>query len=145
MVEYAIKYLPEDKPRYVMGIGSIDYILGSIARGVDMFDCVLPTRLARHGALMTSSGRVNIKNEKYKEDFTPLDSKCDCYCCKNYTKAYLRHLYICDETFGKRLMSIHNVRFLIKLVEEARIAIKEDRFGDFMKEKLAEFGDERGF
>ena len=145
MVEYAIKYLPQDKPRYVMGIGSIDYILGSIARGVDMFDCVLPTRLARHGALMTSSGRVNIKNEKYKEDFTPLDSKCDCYCCKNYTKAYLRHLFICDETFGKRLMSIHNVRFLIKLVEEARIAIKEDRFGDFMKEKLAEFGDERGF
>ena len=145
MVEYAIKYLPDNKPRYVMGIGSIDYILGSIARGVDMFDCVLPTRLARHGALMTSSGRVNIKNEKYKEDFTPLDSKCDCYCCKNYTKAYLRHLFICDETFGKRLMSIHNVRFLIKLVEEARIAIKEDRFGDFMKEKLAEFGDERGF
>ena len=145
MVEYAIKYLPEDKPRYVMGIGSIDYILGSIARGVDMFDCVLPTRLARHGALMTSSGRVNIKNEKYKEDFTPLDDKCDCYCCKNYTKAYLRHLFICDETFGKRLMSIHNVRFLIKLVEDARKAIQEDRFGDFMKEKLAEFGDERGF
>ena len=145
MVEYAIKYLPQDKPRYVMGIGSIDYILGSIARGVDMFDCVLPTRLARHGALMTSCGRVNIKNEKYKEDFSPLDSKCDCYCCKNYTKAYLRHLFICDETFGKRLMSIHNVRFLIKLVEEARTAIKEDRFGDFMKEKLAEFGDERGF
>ena len=145
MVEYAIKYLPDNKPRYVMGIGSIDYILGSIARGVDMFDCVLPTRLARHGALMTSNGRVNIKNEKYKEDFTPLDSKCDCYCCKNYTKAYLRHLFICDETFGKRLMSIHNVRFLIKLVEEARVAIQEDRFGDFMKEKLAEFGDERGF
>ena len=145
MIDYAIKYLPEDKPRYVMGIGSIDYILGSILRGVDMFDCVLPTRLARHGALMTSHGRVNIKNEKYKEDFTPLDDKCDCYCCKNYTKAYLRHLYICDETFGKRLMSIHNVRFLIRLVEEARVAIQEDRYEEFMKEKLAEFGDERGF
>ena len=145
MVEYAIKYLPEDKPRYVMGIGSIDYILGSILRGVDMFDCVLPTRMARHGALMTSHGRVNIKNEKYKEDFAPLDDKCDCYCCKNYTKAYLRHLHICDETFGKRLMSIHNVRFLIKLVEEARVAIQEDRYEEFMKEKLAEFGDERGF
>ena len=128
-----------------MGIGSIDYILGSILRGVDMFDCVLPTRLARHGALMTSYGRVNIKNEKYKEDFTPLDDKCDCYCCKNYTKAYLRHLHICDETFGKRLMSIHNVRFLIRLVEEARVAIQEDRYEEFMKEKLAEFGDERGF
>ena len=145
MVEYAIKYLPEDKPRYVMGIGSIDYVLGSIERGVDMFDCVLPTRLARHGALMTSHGRVNIKNEKYKEDFTPLDDRCDCYCCKNYTKAYLRHLYICDETFGKRLLSIHNVRFLIHLVEEARKAIKEDRYKEFKEETLKEFGDERGF
>ena len=145
MVKYAIKYLPEDKPRYVMGIGSIDYVLGSIERGVDMFDCVLPTRLARHGALMTSHGRVNIKNEKYKEDFTPLDDKCDCYCCKNYTKAYLRHLYICDETFGKRLLSIHNVRFLIHLVEQAREAIKEDRYKEFKEETLKEFGDERGF
>ena len=145
MVEYAIKYLPEDKPRYVMGIGSIDYVLGSIERGVDMFDCVLPTRLARHGALMTSHGRVNIKNEKYKEDFTPLDDKCDCYCCKNYTKAYLRHLYICDETFGKRLLSIHNVRFLIHLVEQAREAIKEDRYKEFKEGTLKEFGDERGF
>ena len=145
MVEFAIKYLPQDKPRYVMGIGSIDYVLGSIERGVDMFDCVLPTRLARHGALMTSHGRVNIKNEKYKEDFTPLDDKCDCYCCKNYTKAYLRHLYICDETFGKRLLSIHNVRFLIHLVEEARKAIKEDRYKEFKEETLKEFGDERGF
>ena len=145
MVEFAIKYLPQDKPRYVMGIGSIDYVLGSIERGVDMFDCVLPTRLARHGALMTSHGRVNIKNEKYKEDFTPLDDKCDCYCCKNYTKAYLRHLYICDETFGKRLLSIHNVRFLIHLVEEARKAIKEDRYKEFKEETLREFGDERGF
>ena len=145
MVEYAIKYLPEDKPRYVMGIGSIDYVLGSIERGVDMFDCVLPTRLARHGALMTSHGRVNIKNEKYKEDFTPLDDKCDCYCCKNYTKAYLRHLYICDETFGKRLLSIHNVRFLIHLVEQAREAIKEDRYKEFKEKTLKEFGDERGF
>ena len=145
MVEYAIKYLPEDKPRYVMGIGSIDYILGSIMRGVDMFDCVLPTRLARHGALITSHGRVNIKNEKYKEDFSRLDDNCDCYCCKFYTKAYLRHLFICDETFGKRLMSIHNVRFLIHLVEQAREAIKEDRYKEFMEKTLKEFGDERGF
>ncbi len=145
MVEMSVKYLPQDKPRYVMGVGSLDYLLGGIARGVDMFDCVLPTRLARHGALMTSTGRVNIKNERYKEDFTPLDAKCDCYCCKNYTKAYLRHLYVCDEIFGKRLMSIHNIRFLIHLMEEARTAIKEDRFGDFMKEKIAEFGDDRGF
>ena len=145
MIEYAVKYLPEDKPRYLMGVGSIDYLLGGIARGIDMFDCVLPTRIARHGTLITSTGRVNIKNEKYKEDFSPLDANCDCYCCKNYTKAYLRHLYVCDEMFGKRLLSIHNIRFLIHLMEGARQAIKEDRFGDFMKATMEAFGDERGF
>ena len=90
-----------------MGVGSIDYILEGIAMGVDMFDCVLPTRIARHGALMTSKGRVNIRDLKYAEDFTPLDDECDCYCCKNYTKAYLRHLYKCDETFGKRTHTDH--------------------------------------
>lgn len=145
MIDYAVKYLPEDKPRYLMGVGSIDYLLGGIARGIDMFDCVLPTRLARHGALITSRGRVNIKNAKYKEDFSPLDESCDCYCCKNYTKAYLHHLYSCDEIFGKRLMSIHNIRFLIHLMEGARKAIQEDRFGDFMELTLQAFGDERGF
>ncbi len=128
-----------------MGVGSIDYLLEGIEKGVDMFDCVLPTRIARHGALMTSKGRVNIRKAEYAEDFTPLDPECDCYTCKNYTKAYLRHLYVCDETFGKRLLSIHNVRFLIHLMEEARKAIKEDRFGDFRKEMLAKYGDKRGF
>ncbi|MCH5180832.1 MAG: tRNA guanosine(34) transglycosylase Tgt [Erysipelotrichales bacterium] len=145
MVEYSVPYLPKDKPRYLMGIGSIDYILEGVAMGVDMFDCVLPTRIARHGALMTSKGRVNIRDLKYAEDFTPLDENCDCYCCKNYTKAYLRHLYKCDETFGKRLLSIHNIRFLIKMMEEARIAIQEDRFGDFKDEFIAKYGDKRGF
>ena len=145
MVSYAVKYLPEDKPRYLMGIGSVDEILDGVSQGVDMFDCVLPTRIARHGALMTSKGRVNIRDAKYKMDFSPLDSECDCYCCKNYTKAYLRHLYVCDETFGKRLLSIHNVRFLIHMMEEARNAIKEDRFLEFKDEFLKKFGDERGF
>lgn len=145
MVSYSVPYLPKDKPRYLMGVGSIDYILEGIAMGVDMFDCVLPTRIARHGALMTSKGRVNIRDLKYARDFTPLDDECDCYCCKNYTKAYLRHLYKCEETFGKRLLSIHNIRFLIKMMEEARIAIKEDRFGDFKDEFIKKYGDARGF
>ena len=145
MVSYSVPYLPEDKPRYLMGVGSIDYILEGIAMGVDMFDCVLPTRIARHGALMTSKGRVNIRDAKYEYDFSPLDEDCDCYTCKNYTKAYLRHLYKCDETLGKRLLSIHNIRFLIHMMEEARTAIKEDRFGDFKDEFIKKYGDKRGF
>ncbi len=145
MVEYSVKYLPFDKPRYLMGIGSIDFILEGIEKGVDMFDCVLPTRIARHGALMTSKGRVNIRDAKYKEDFSPLDDECDCYTCKNYTKAYLRHLYVADETFGKRLLSIHNIRFLIHLMEEARTAIKEDRFLAFKEEMLKKYGSKKGF
>ena len=145
MVDYSVKYLPLEKPRYLMGVGSIDYILEGIEKGVDMFDCVLPTRLARHGALLTHKGRVNIRDAKYREDFSPLDDECDCYTCKNFTKAYLRHLYVTDESFGKRLLSIHNLRFLISLVEEARLAIKEDRFLEFKKTVLEKFGSERGF
>ena len=145
MVEDAVRYLPKDKPRYLMGVGSIDYILEGIAMGVDMFDCVLPTRLARHGALMTTHGRINIQRAQYKEDFTPLDPECDCYTCKNYTKAYLHHLHKAGEEFGKTLNSIHNIRFLIKLAEQARIAIKEDRFAEFKEEVYAKFGDKRGF
>ena len=145
MVADAVRYLPQDKPRYLMGVGSLDYLLEGAALGVDMFDCVLPTRLARHGALMTHRGRVNIRDAKYKEDFSPLDPECDCYCCKNYTKAYLRHLYVCDEIFGKRLLSIHNVRFLISVMEGARKAIQEDRFLEYKNQVLEAFGDKRGF
>lgn len=145
MVDYSVKYLPPEKPRYLMGVGSLDFIFEGIEKGVDMFDCVLPTRIARHGALMTSKGRVNIRDAKYKEDFTPLDDECDCYTCKNYTKAYLRHLYVADETFGKRLLSMHNIRFLIHMMEEARKAIKEDRFLEFKEEMLAKYGSKKGF
>ena len=145
MIDYAIKYLPYDKPHYLMGVGSLDYMLEGVAKGIDMMDCVLPTRIARHGTLMTHHGRVNIKNEKYKEDFTPLDPECDCYTCKNYTKAYLRHLYVSDEAFGKRLLSIHNLRFLISIMEGAREAIKEDRFLEYKDEVLKKYGDKRGF
>lgn len=145
MIDYSVKYLPFDKPRYLMGVGSVDAILEGISKGVDMFDCVLPTRIARHGALMTSRGRVNIRDKKYERDFTPLDPECDCYCCKNFTKAYLRHLYKCDEALGKRLLSIHNVRFLIHLAEMAREAIKKDRFLEFKEEYLKKFNSEKGF
>jgi len=145
MVEQSVKYLPHDKPRYLMGVGSIDFLLEGVERGVDMFDCVLPTRIARHGALMTSNGRVNIRDAKYKEDFSPLAANCDCYTCRNYTRAYLRHLYVSEEIFGKRLLSIHNVRFLISLMEKARDAIKEDRFGDFKAEVYRSFGGSKGF
>ena len=136
MIDYAIKYLPSDKPRYLMGVGSLDYILIGIEKGIDMMDCVLPTRIARHGTLMTHKGRINIKNSKFKEDFTPLDEECNCYTCKNYTKAYLRHLYVADEAFGKRLLSIHNVHFLLEITKKAREAIKEDRFNEFKEEVL---------
>lgn len=140
MIDDAIRFLPEDKPRYLMGVGNpIDLIEGAI-RGVDMFDCVLPTRVARHGALMTSYGRVNINNEKYKEDFTPLDPNCDCYTCTHYTKAYLRHLHKADELFGKRLLSIHNIRFLLKLAEDIRDAIRHDRLDKFKEEFLDRYG-----
>lgn len=145
MIEDAIRYLPFGKPRYLMGVGSIDYILEGISLGVDMFDCVLPTRLARHGALMTSHGRINIQRAEFKEDFSSLDEECDCYTCTHYSKAYLHHLHKAGEEFGKTLNSIHNIRFLIHLAEQARIAIKGDRFADFKAEVYAKFGDKRGF
>lgn len=145
MIEASVRNLPPEKPRYLMGVGSIDMILEGIERGVDMFDCVLPTRIARHGALMTSRGRVNIRDAKYKEDFSPLDPECGCHTCRHYTKAYLRHLYVADEPFGKRLLSIHNVYFLTHLLEKAREAIKEDRFTEFKEETLRKYGSGKGF
>ncbi len=140
MIDYTIKYLPKDKPRYLMGVGTPEDLLDGVSRGVDMFDCVLPTRIARHGSLMTKQGKINIKSEKYALDFTPIDNDCDCYTCKNFTKAYLRHLYRCDEGLGKRLLSIHNLRFLLRLSENMRQAIMEDRFLEFKKEFEEEYG-----
>ena len=145
MIADAVRFLPHDKPRYLMGVGSIDYILEGIQNGIDMFDCVLPTRLARHGALMTRHGRINIQRAEYEHDFTPIEEGCDCYACQHYTKAYLRHLFKAGEGFGQTLQSIHNIRFLIRLCEEAREAIKEDRFLEFKEEVYATFADKRGF
>lgn len=142
MVDDAVPFLPADKPRYLMGVGNPIDLIECSMRGIDMFDCVLPTRVARHGALMTSKGRVNINNEKYKYDYSPLDDECDCYTCKNYTKAYLRHLHKSEELFGKSLLSIHNTRFLLKLSEDIRKAIREDRLADFKEEFLDKYGRE---
>jgi queuine tRNA-ribosyltransferase len=146
MVKMSADALPLDKPRYLMGVGAVNDLLEAVSMNIDMCDCVLPTRIARHGTLMTSQGRISIRKNIYKNDFTPLDPQCDCYTCRNYTKAYLNHLQRTSEGFGTRLMSIHNLRFLIKLMEDARKAIKEDRFNEFKKEKLASMKfDERGF
>ena len=131
-----IPILPEDKPRYLMGVGTPQDILEAVERGVDMFDCVLPTRNARHGYLFTSKGTVRIKNEKYKEDFTTLDDECDCYTCKNFTKAYLRHLFIANEPLSIRLNTLHNVAFYQKLMRDIRKAIEEDRFAEFKNNKM---------
>ena len=146
MVKWASDALPFDKPRYLMGVGAVNDLLEAVSRNVDMCDCVLPTRIARHGTLMTSEGRISIRKAIYKNDFTPLDPECDCYTCRNYTKAYLNHLQRTNEGFGTRLMSIHNLRFLVKLMEDARKAIKEDCFNDFKEETLAKMKfDHRGF
>ena len=120
MIDYAIEYLPTDKPRYLMGVGDPIDILEGVERGIDMFDCVLPTRIARHGNAFTRDGKINLKNAKYKEDFTPIE-ECDCYTCKNFSKAYIRHLIVSNESLGGRLLSIHNIRFLIRLTEEISI------------------------
>ena len=126
-IDYSIPYLPEDKVRYLMGVGEPIDIIEGVIRGVDIFDCVLPTRIARHGVAFTRHGKINLNNAKFKEDFTPIEKGCDCYTCKSYTKAYIRHLINSNEMLGGRLLSIHNIRFLIRLTEDLREAIKENR------------------
>lgn len=139
MVEYAVEYLPIDKPRYLMGVGDPIDLLEGVKRGIDMFDCVLPTRLARHANAFTRKGKINLKNSKFKEDFTPLDNNCDCYTCKNYTKAYIRHLITSNEMLGGRLLSIHNLRFLIKEMEEIRESINNQTFEQYKEKFISEY------
>lgn len=135
MLDLLQEKMPTDVPRYLMGVGSPDCLIEGVMRGVDMFDCVLATRIARNGTAMTSHGKVVVRNGRYKEDFTPLDDECDCYCCKNYTKAYLRHLVNVDEMLGAMLLSMHNITFLHKLMRGLREAI----FGGYVREFAAEF------
>ncbi len=138
-IDYSIPYLPLDKVRYLMGVGEPIDIIEGVIRGVDIFDCVLPTRIARHGQAFTRYGKINLNNAKYKEDFTPIEDSCDCYLCKHYTKAYVRHLLNAKEMLGGRLLSIHNIRFLIRLTEELREAIKEDRVLEYKEEFLKKY------
>lgn len=139
MVEYSTKYLPKDKLRYLMGVGDPIDLIENVLRGIDIFDCVSPTRLARHGHCYTKHGKINLKNSKYKEDFTALDEACNCYACKNYTKAYIKHLINANETFGARLLSIHNIAFLHNLMAEIRYHIANDTLEMFRDQFILDY------
>ena len=144
-IEYSTPYMPKDKLRYLMGVGDPIDLIEGVIRGVDIFDCVSPTRLARHGHYLTKYGKFNIKNSKNKDDFSVLDSDCDCYTCKKgYSKAYIRHLIVAQETLGARLLSIHNIRYLIKLTEDIRKAIKEDKMIEFREQFIKDYYGEKG-
>ncbi|OFS29708.1 tRNA guanosine(34) transglycosylase Tgt [Abiotrophia sp. HMSC24B09] len=140
VLDYLTPVMPKHKPRYLMGVGSPDSLIDGVIRGVDMFDCVLATRIARNGTCMTSQGRLVVKNAQYARDFRPIDEKCDCYTCKHYSRAYIRHLIKCDEIFGLRLASIHNVYFLLNLMKQVRYHIENDSLLDFRQAFFEEYG-----
>ncbi|MCL6472106.1 MAG: tRNA guanosine(34) transglycosylase Tgt [Firmicutes bacterium] len=144
VLDYTVPVLPKNKPRYVMGLGDPTSLIESIALGVDMFDCVLPTRVARNGLAMTSVGKLNMRNAKYAKDFSKLDPNHDCYTCRNYTRAYIRHLVQSNEILGARLLTWHNLSFLVDVMKEARLAIIQDRFAEFRADFLVEHEDEFG-
>ena len=145
MLEELMPYMPANKPRYLMGVGSPDCLIEGVLRGVDMFDCVLATRIARNGTCFTPGGRLVIKNAQYAHDFRPIDEECDCYACQNFTRAYIRHLFKAGEITGARLTSIHNLRFLIRLMEKVRKAIEEDRLLDLRKQFYERYDMSRNF
>jgi len=139
MLDYTTPLMPKDKPRYLMGVGTPEDLIEGIYHGIDMFDCVMPTRIARHGQVFTHSGRKTIRNATYKEDFTPLDSKCDCHVCQNYSRGYIRHLIKRNEILGVRLTTYHNLYFMLKLSEKIREAIRNDNFINFREEFYAKY------
>ncbi|WP_018924167.1 tRNA guanosine(34) transglycosylase Tgt [Salsuginibacillus kocurii] len=143
VLEFTTPLLPQDKPRYLMGVGSADALIDGAIRGVDMFDCVLPTRIGRNGTCMTSEGRLVVRNAKYARDLRPIDEKCDCYTCQNYSRAYVRHLIKANETFGFRLTSYHNLHFLLKLMSDVRLAIRNDSLLDFRETFFEQYGFNR--
>ncbi|MEG0129806.1 tRNA guanosine(34) transglycosylase Tgt [Clostridium sp.] len=140
VLKWVAEKMPENKPRYLMGIGSPDYIFDAVLNGIDMFDCVLQTRIARNGTVFTSNGKLVIKNAKYAEDMRPLDEECDCYACQHFSRSYIRHLFKANEILGVRLTSIHNLRFTLRLVEQIREAIQNDCLLDFRDEFYRKFG-----
>lgn len=140
VLDYTTPLMPKDKPRYLMGVGSPDCLIEGVIRGIDMFDCVHPTRIGRNGTAMTSIGRVVIKNAKYAEDFMALDPNCQCYTCKNYSRAYIRHLFKANEILALRLVTYHNLHFLLDLMKQIRQAIMDDRLLDFKKEFFLKYG-----
>jgi queuine tRNA-ribosyltransferase len=140
VLDYTVPLMPEDKPRYLMGVGSPDCLIDGAIRGIDMFDCVLPTRIARNGTVMTSKGKLVIRNAEYSEDHRPLDEECDCYACRNFTRGYIRHLIKAGEILGGRLTTIHNLRFLQNLMANIRTAIKEDRLQSYRDEFFEKYG-----
>ena len=141
VLDDCVDYLPKDKPRYLMGVGTVDYIFEGAERGIDMFDCVQPTRIARHGMATTKYGKINIKNKQFERDFGPLDPECDCYTCRNYSRAYLRHTFKAKEMISATLISLHNIYFLEKMMEGIRTAIEEDRFSEYKKEFYDNYGE----
>ena len=140
LLEVVCPELPPEKPRYLMGVGSPDCLVEGVLRGVDMFDCVLATRVARNGTVFTRDGRLVIRNAAYARDFSPIEADCDCYACRNFTRAYIRHLFKAGEILALRLASLHNLRFLTRLMADARLAIEEDRYGDFVESFFARNG-----
>jgi len=140
ILQYTAPLMPKDKPRYLMGVGTPDYLIEAAIAGIDMCDCVLPTRIARHGTALTSHGKLVVRNATYEHDFTPLDPECDCYACKNYTRAYIRHLIKANEILGIRLLSIHNIKFLTNLMDKVRIEIENDNLGSFRDEFYRKYG-----
>jgi len=143
LLDHTVEQLPKNKPRYLMGVGSPDYLFEAVQSGIDMADCVMPTRMARNGAFMTSAGQVTIKNAKYIHDFSPIDKECSCYTCKNYSKAYIRHLFKENEILGARLATIHNLFFLINLMKNIRMSIKGNYFLEYKKEFYSKYGYEK--
>jgi queuine tRNA-ribosyltransferase len=145
MLEVMEPHLPQNKPRYLMGVGSPDCLVEGVARGIDLFDCVLGTRIARNGTVFTDAGRLVIKNAEFARDFEPIDPHCDCYACQNFSRAYIRHLFKAQEITGARLASIHNLRYLLRLMERIRAAIEEDRYADFRRDYLTGYDTSRNF